>query len=345
MNKKLEVLVIFNTAGTPPEDQDYSKELNSKDVDWYTEIDVIEALKQLGHSVRIVGVYDDVSLIVDEIKKQRPDVVFNLSEVFLGKAHFDKNVVALFEMMEIPHTGCGPEGLTVCGDKAMSKQILTYHRIKVPKFHVFRKGKRLWHPKRIRLPAIIKPLREHASTGIAQASYVENETDFCNRIKFIHESLNMDAIAEEYIDGRELYASVLGNNRLKVFPLREVKFTEVPDDEPKIATYKAKWDEKYREKWGIKNVLAGRLPNGVEEKIANICKRAYRVLRIQGYGRFDLRLTPENEVFILEANPNPILSKDEDFAQSAEKEGITYENLINNILQLALRRFSVERKV
>ncbi len=342
MNKKLEVLVIFDTAGTPPKDQDFSKELKSEDEDWYTEIDVIDALKQLGHNVRMLGVYDDVNLIVEEIKGKRPDIVFNLTEVFLGKVHFDKNVVALLEMMEIPHTGCGPEGLTVCGDKAMSKKVLTYHRIKVPRFHVFRKGKRLWHPKRIRLPAIIKPLREHASTGIAQASHVETEQDFCNRVKFIHESLNMDAIAEEYIDGRELYASVLGNNRLKVFPLREVKFTEVPDDEPKIATYKAKWDEKYREKWGIKNVLAGRLPNGVEKKITNICKRAYKALRIQGYGRFDLRLTPQNEVFILEANPNPILRKDEDFAQSAEKEGLPYKILINNILQLALRRVAAE---
>ncbi len=336
MNKRLEVLVIFDTAGTPPEDQDYSKELKSEDEDWYTEIDVIDNLKQLGHNVRMLGVYDDVNLIVDEIRNNRPDIVFNLTEIFLEKTHFDKNVVALLELMEVPHTGCGTEGLTVCGDKAMSKKILTYHRIKVPRFHVFHKGKRIWHPKRIRLPAIIKPLREHASTGISQASHVENEQDFCNRVKFIHESFNMDAIAEEYIDGRELYASVLGNNRLKVFPLREVKFTEVPDDEPKIATYKAKWDEKYREKWGIKNVLAGRLPNGVEKKITNICKKAYKALRIRGYGRFDLRLTPQNEVFILEANPNPILRKDEDFAQSAEKGGLPYKDLINKILQLAL---------
>jgi D-alanine-D-alanine ligase len=338
MNSKLDVLVLFDSAGTPPADQDFTKELKSEHEDWLTEIDVIDTLKRLGHNVRILGVYDDAGLIVDEIKKNKPHVVFNLTEIFLGKAHFDKNVVALLEMLDIPYTGCGPEGLTVCNDKSMSKKILTFHRIKVPRFHVFRKGKRVWHPKRIKFPALIKPLREHASTGIAQASYVENESDFCNRIKFIQENLNMHAIAEEYIDGRELYASVLGDQRLKVFPLREVKFTEIPDDEPKIATYKAKWDEKYRERWGIKNVFAGRLPNGIDKKIATICKRAYRVLRIQGYGRFDLRLTPQNDVFILEANPNPILRKDEDFAQSAEKGGLLYKDLINKVLQLALRR-------
>ncbi len=154
--------------------------------------------------------------------------------------------------------------------------------------------------------------------------------------------MNMDAIAEEYIDGRELYASVLGNQQLKVFSLREVKFTQIPDDEPKIATYKAKWDKKYRERWGIKNEFAGRLPNGVEKKIANICKRAYKVLRIQGYGRFDLRLNPQNEIFILEANPNPMISKDEDFAQSAEKGGIPYKELINKIVQLAVKKVAAE---
>lgn len=342
MNRKLNVLVLFDSAGTPPDNQDFSQELKSEHEDWLTEIDVIDALKQLGHNVRILGIYDDVRLILDEIKKNRPDVVFNLTEVFLGKAYFDKNVVSLLEMMEVPYTGCGAEGLTVCNDKAMSKKILTFHRIKVPRFHVFRRGKRIWRPKRIRLPAIIKPLREHASTGIALASYVENEPDFCSRIKFVHESMNMDSIAEEYIDGRELYASVLGNQRLRTFSLREVKFTQTPDDEPKIATYKAKWDEKYREKWGIKNVFAGRLPDGIENKIANICKRAYRVLRIQGYGRLDLRLTPGNEVFVLEANPNPILRMDEDFAQSAEKGGVPYKDLINKILQLALKRVAAE---
>jgi D-alanine-D-alanine ligase len=337
MKGKLDVLVMFDTAGTPPEDQDFSKELSSEDEDWYTEIDVIDALKQLGHNVRTLGVFDDINLIVDEIRKNRPDVVFFLVEAFLEKVYFDKNVVSLLELMEIPHTGCGSDGLTICSDKAMSKKILTYHRIKVPRFHVFRKAKRIWHPKNIRLPAMIKPLREHASTGISQASYVENETDFCNRIKFVHESMNKDAIAEEYIQGRELYASVLGNQNLRVFPLREVKFTEVPEDEPKIATYKAKWDEKYRERWGIKNVFAGRLQNGVEKKIENICKRAYRSLRIHGYGRFDLRLTTQNEVYILEANPNPILRKDEDLAQSAEKGGLPYKELINKILQLAFK--------
>ena len=338
MSRALDILVLFDSAGPPPADQDFSKELESRHEDWLTEINVIDILKRLGHHVRILGVYDDVGLIVDEIREHRPHVVFNLTEIFLGKAHFDKNVVSLLEMLEIPYTGCGAEGLTLCSDKSMCKKILSFHRIKVPRFHVFLKGKRVWYPRRIRFPAFIKPLSEHASTGIAQASYVENESEFCGRIRFIQESLNMHAIAEEYIDGRELYASVLGNQTLTVFPLREVKFNEIPDDEPRIATYKAKWDEKYRKRWGIKNVFAGRLPDGMEEKIANICKRAYRGLRMQGYARFDLRLTPQNEVYILEANPNPMLRKDEDFAQSAEKGGLPYKDLIQKVLQLALRR-------
>ena len=336
MKQKLDILVLFDSAGSPPPDQDFTKELNGKNEDWETEVNVIETLKKLGHNVGTLGVYDDVNIIIKKIKENRPDVVFNLTEVFQGKTHFDKNVVSLLEILGVPYTGAGPEGLMVCNDKAMSKKILTYHRIKVPRFQVFRRGKRVWHPKKIRFPIVVKPLREEASTGISQASFVEDDSGLYERIGFIHNSLNMDAIAEEYIEGRELYVSVIGNQRLRVFPIREMKFSQIPEDEPKMATYKAKWDYKYRERWGIKNVFAGRLPNGVEGRIAKTCRRAYRILRIQGYGRFDLRLTPGNEVFILEANPNPVLSRYEDLAQSADKVGISYDMLLKRIITLAM---------
>lgn len=332
--KKSKVLVLFDSAGTPPADQDFTEEF--KQEDWYTEAAVVETLQYMGHEVRTLGVYDDISILLREVEENRPDVVFNLTEIFLGKAYMDKNIPSLLELLRIPYTGCGPAGLMVCNNKALTKKILSYHRIKVPGFHIFHRGKRVWHPKKLKLPCIVKPLQEEASTGIAQASYVENENELRDRVRFVHERFNMPAIVEEYIDGRELYAGVLGNKKLQTFPVREMKFAEVPDDEPKVATYKAKWDRGYRERWGIKNEFAGRLPDGVPEKIVKVCKRAYRALAIDSYARFDLRLTPEGEVFIIEANANPELARGDEFAEAAEKAGVTYDKLLRKILKIAL---------
>ncbi|MGB2879214.1 MAG: hypothetical protein WBD24_03465 [Candidatus Omnitrophota bacterium] len=333
---KLKVLVLFDSDGTPPKDQDFSKKFAHED--WLTEASVVEALEGSGHEVRTLGIYDDISLLLHEVKENRPDVVFNLTEIFLGKASLDKNIPSVLELLEIPYTGCGPAGLMICNNKALTKKILTYHRIKVPGFHNFHKGKRIWHPKKLNFPLLVKPLQEEASTGIAQASFVENEKDMSERVEFIHERFNMDAIAEEYVEGRELYVSILGHTRLRILPIREMKFTQVPDDEPKLATYKAKWDKEYRKRWGIKDEFSGRLPNGIPEKIFSICKRAHRALMIDGYGRFDIRLTPEGEVFIIEANANPVLAPKEALAESAGKAGISYKKLIRKILHLAFQR-------
>lgn len=331
---KLKVLVLFDSAGTPPEDQDFTEQFKKED--WACEAAVVEAIKKLGCEVNTLGIYDDINLLIKEVRENRPDVVFNLTEIFLGKASFDKNIPSVLELLQVPYTGCGPASMMICNNKALTKKILTYHRIKVPNFNIFRKGKRIWHPKRLKFPIMVKPLSEEASTGISQASLVNNEKDLIDRVNFIHEKFSMPAIAEEYIEGRELYISIIGKRRLKAFPLREMKFREVPDDEPKLATYKAKWDKKYREKWGIKNEFPDRLPDGVEERIVTICKRAYRALIIDSYGRFDLRLTSGGDIFIIEANTNPALTKDDELAESAFKAGITYEKLLYNILKLAV---------
>ncbi|MFC1497963.1 ATP-grasp domain-containing protein [Verrucomicrobiota bacterium] len=333
--KKLKVLVVFDSAGTPPEDQDFSEEFKKEE--WFTEAAVIETLELMGHDVKTLGIYDDIELLISAIKKNRPDVVFNLTEVFMGKAHLDKNIPALLDLMAVPYTGCAPEGLILCNNKALSKKILTYHRIKVPQFHSFRKGKRIWLPAKLRFPLIIKPLREEASTGISQASYVVNEEQFRERIGFIHNKLNMNAIAEEYIEGRELYVGIMGHKRLQAFPIREMKFTKVPDNEPKIATYNAKWDQAYRQRWGIINGFAN-IPADINKKILTTCKKAYRVLNIDGYARFDCRLTDDNKIYILEANGNPELAQGDEFAESADKAGIPYNKLLQQILNLALTK-------
>ena len=335
--KKLDILMLHDGIEPLPDEKDFSA--LEKTPEWSTEISIYRAMKARGHEIRFVGIYDDVRPLIDAVNARRPDAVFNLAEAWMGEYQNDKNIVSLLELLGIPYTGCGPMGLMICNHKALTKKILVYHEIKVPRFCVFRIGETVKFPAAFCPPFFVKPLREEASMGIAQRSLAETEEQCRERICFIHENLGKDALVEEYIDGRELYVGVIGSGRnIKVLPVWELKFTRVPDNEPKIATYKAKWDDNYREKWGIKNECAGPLPDGVDEKITDICKKAFKILNIDGYVRFDLRLTPQGDVYIIEANANPELARGEDFAASAEKDGISYEDLTEKIIHHALQR-------
>ncbi len=334
--KKLKILLLFDSPANQPRGYDFKEEF--KDFDWDTERCTYESLVADGHDVAMLGLYNNIGILFEEVKERKPDIIYNLTEVFNQKPNLDRNVAGVLEMLDIPYSGATPASLFICGDKALSKKILRFHRIKVPPFYTFYRSHRIWLPKRLKLPLIVKPLAEEASRGISQASIVDSEEALIERVKMIHDTMKKDAIAEEYINGRELYVSLLGNKRIKILPFREVKFGEFGEDEPRVATYKAKWDAKYREKWGIKNVFAGRLPNGTTEKVEDICKRAYRALGIDCYARFDIRISPEGKIYILEANANPSLDPDDELAQSAEKGGIPYSKLVQKIISLGLKR-------
>jgi D-alanine-D-alanine ligase len=333
--KKLKVLALFDAIAPTTLDQDLSVELQTDD--WKTEANVLAALADLGHAVEHLALHDDLDLLRQKLESFRPDAIFNLADQFKNNRAFDQNIVAFLEMHGVPFTGCGATGLTLCKHKGVSKKILSYHRIPVPQFAVIPRGRRFARPKRLKFPLLVKPLKEEASLGIAQASFVETDEHFKERVQFIHSSFDNDAIAEEYIAGRELYVSVLGSRQLEVFPIRELVFKEVPPDEPKIATYRAKWDEAYRRRWGLQNQFAGDLDPALAAAIGQTCKRIYRLLTIDGYARIDLRVTPANEIYFIEANPNPMLAADEDFAQSALKAGLTYPQLIQRILHTGLK--------
>jgi len=332
--KRYQVLVLFGSAGTPPADQDFSKELKTDD--FAAEAHVIDALKKLGHGVRTLGIWDEVGLIIDEIKANPPDVVFNLTEHFNEVSAYDRNVAGLLEMMGVPYTGSSPTGLTLCKNKGMAKELLAFHNIRVPNFAVYSPGAAIKRPSRLKFPLFIKPAEDEASYGIALDSFVEDDDSFEERVRFIHERMNQPALAEEYIEGREIYVSLIGNSSLRVLPFREVIFTEFPEGQPKFSTFKAKWDEAYRKRWGIKNVFAEPFPDDIDQRIGAISKAVYRALRIRGYGRIDLRVTPAGEIVVLEANPNPNLDRDDEFAQSALKAGIKFPQLVQRILKLAL---------
>jgi D-alanine-D-alanine ligase len=335
VKKKLKILALFDAIAPTTLDQDLSAELKTED--WKTEANVLDAIRQLGHTAEHLAIFDDLDLLRQKLLAFEPDIIFNLADQFKNNRAFDQNIVSFLEMQGPPFTGCGSTGLTLCKHKGVSKKILGYHRIHVPEFVVIPRGKRIARPRRLKFPILVKPLKEEASLGISQASFVETDDQFRERVQFIHEKYDNDVIAEEYIEGRELYVSILGNHRLHVLPIRELIFKEVPPDEPKIATYKAKWDEEYRKRWGLENRFAENLDPALVANIGRICKRIYHLLTIDGYARLDLRLTAANELYFIEANPNPILAADEDFAQSALRMGMEYPRLIEQILKLGLQ--------
>jgi len=302
---------------------------------WKTEYDVVTGLQLLGHEVVPLGVYADLTPIRDAIDRFHPHLAFNLLEEFHGVATYDHYVVSYLELMRKPYTGCNPRGLMLAHDKALSKKILSYHRIPTPAFAVFPMGRRVHRPKRVEFPLLVKSLTEEGSVGISQASIVTSDQKLEERVEFIHRQIGTDAIAEQYIDGREFYVGVVGNQRLMTLPIWELLLTKLPEDAPRIATSKIKWDLKYQQKVGVQTHEAD-LPENVAERIRRVCKRAYRILGLTGYARMDLRVTDDGQVYIIEANPNPQLAYGEDFAESAHHAGIAYEPLLQRILNLGM---------
>jgi D-alanine-D-alanine ligase len=332
--KKLRVMLLVHSTLVPPDDLHHWEDPRMEK--YQTEHDVKTTLAKLGHEVEMVGVYDDIAPIRKTIEEWKPHIAFNLIEDFAGVSAFDYYVVSYLEMLKVPYTGCNPRGLLLARDKALSKKLLTYHRIAVPRFDVFPIKKKLKVPAPLRYPVIVKSLMEEGSVGIAQASYVENEDQLRDRVSLIHEKTEGDAIAEQYIDGRELYITVVGNTKLDVYPFRELVFKYVDEGLPKMATYSVKWDYDYRERWGIDYQFARNLSAEITDRIPKLCKRIYRVLGLSGYARFDLRLQRDGQIYVLEANPNPAIAEFDDCAMSAEKAGIKYPELIQRIINLGL---------
>ena len=331
------VLMVFDLPYAVPPGYDYAAEFADPDGS-YTENDVWQALLESGYEVHRLSLHDDVRPLLDAVRDIKPDVIFNLCETYNHVTHWDKNILATMELLGVPCTGASSSALFLCNDKGLCKKILRFHRVRVPRFHTFYRGHKVWLPKALKLPCIIKPLTEEASRGISQASIVDDEAGFLARIGMIHERMNLDAIAEEYIDGRELYVSVIGDRALRILPAREMTFGQMAEDEPRIATYKAKWDDGYRKRWGIRNHFAKALEPELQQHIDDVCKRAYRALNIRSYARFDLRVTAAGNVYVIEPNANPCIAKDDELAQSALKAGIAYPSLIRKVVNQALRR-------
>jgi D-alanine-D-alanine ligase len=335
----VKILVLFDLHRAVLPDETFSVRALRKEEEKPTEADVLSCLRKLGHEAETLAVFDDVKSVFERIDAFKPDVVFNLCETFFSDRAHEPNVPALLELMKVPYTGAGPDALMLCKDKALAKKLLAYHKVRVARFVVSSRERPLKRLRKFAFPAFVKPVGEESSDGIARASLAKTEEEAVERARFLHERFESDALIEEYVDGRELYVGVMGNKRLTVFPPREIFFGEPPvgEDGPRFATAKAKWDDAYRKKWRIRNGPAGPLPVGVERKLSELARKVYRILHIRGLGRLDVRLTAEGEIVVIEANPNPSLAKEDDFAQAAAQVGISYEALIQKLLENALR--------
>jgi D-alanine-D-alanine ligase len=328
------ILLMTHNTLVPP--KDFSGMSNSQIDDVRAEYDVLRALRRLGHDVRVLGIGDHLTELRKVIDDWHPHVVCNMLDEFSGIISYDHYVVAYLELLQQRYTGCNPRGMMLSRDKVLTKRVLATHGVTTPAFRVFPFGRRFREPARVDFPVLVKSATEDASLGISQASVVEDMRRLRERVEFIHDEVESDALVEEYVDGREIYVGVLGNAKLLTLPPWEMEFGTLPPDRARIATRKVKWDRKYQAKHGIKTGRARDLSAKQREQLHRLATRTYRALYMNGFARMDFRLRDDGRIYLLEANANPNLAKGEDLADSAKAAGISYTRLVERIVRLGL---------
>jgi len=340
----VKIAVVFDTPYASWGPEDHERRMRKEVADWNLdepemEYQVANALLEHGHEIRLLGARDDLSGLMEQLTDYHPDLVFNAAESFRGDANLDYLYPAFLESGGWAYTGSTPAGLLVTRNKAMSKKVLAWHGIRVPGFVTYRLGEEVEKAPELEFPLIIKPLQTDASQGIAQASVVRELDALAERVAFVHERFQQAAIVEEYVEGRELYVSMVGNgDTVELLPITEMVFDKVSKPEERIATRSAKWDEGYRERKGIRNLFARRIGKVARQRLEEVCRMAYRALWLRDYARLDVRLTPKGEIWFLEANANPFISWGHDMANAAEKAGMAYHEFIQRIVDEAMAR-------
>jgi D-alanine-D-alanine ligase len=342
----MRVAVVFDTPYSGWDHAEHERQMELEVAAWKDdepemEYQIANALRERGHEVRLLGIRDDLQYLVGCLRDWAPDLVFNAAEAFRGNDALEYLLPGLLESEGYRYTGASPLSLQVTRNKAISKKVLAYFGIQVPGFVSYRMREKVETAPELTFPLIVKPLQTDGSAGIAQASVVQDTASLTERVAFIHERFGQGAIAEEFVHGRELYVSVLGNDaELEILPITEMVFDKRKTrPEARIATQFAKWDEGYRERKGIRNVMARPISKAVHARIEETCHTAYRALWLRDYARLDLRLTPDGQVWVLEANANPFISYGHDMANAAAKAGLEYNDLIQRIVEAAMARY------
>ncbi len=347
MKQRLKVAVVFNEA----QPELYVKgsgfdvdELNFTPYFEVEELTPIEEYEQLAKRITKSGIQayplnikDDLQLLIDDIKKNRPDVIFNFVELYKDNSRLEMNFVGLYELLGIPYTGAPPMALANCQNKVFAKRLLNSAGIRTPNFSLIKKRSKSYH-NNLKFPIIVKPAFEDASVGIENESIVQTPKQLKERIEYVLNYFVQPVLLEEFIDGRELNVAVLGDKEPVVLPISEIDFSEMPDNLFNIVSYQAKWDPMHEAYHKTIPHCPACLPKRIENKTKEIATKAFKTMGCRDYARVDMRLSNENELYVLEVNPNPDLTESAGFMRSAETAGLTYEETLEKILELALKR-------
>jgi len=306
-----------------------------------------QALVDLGHEVSRTAVAGEVGPVMTALQADEPGLVFNLAESFGGKSALESNVAALLNLLGCRYTGSSPAGLLMAGDKSLTKKVLRFHEILTPQFATVFRGA-LDHVGDLRFPLIVKPPQEDASLGITAKSVVRDIRELLGTMDALQREFQSPVLVEEFVDGREFYVGVLGNEAPIALPVIELDFSAFPSDRPKVASWEAKWGEggtggdaeTGAEFAGTKSIFPSDLAPELSERMQAVAVEAFNALRLRDYGRVDLRVTPSGEIYVIEVNPNCYLEQAAEFARAAKEGGLEYEALVGRILELATGRYS-----
>ena len=304
--------------------------------------DIKAALDSLGYKTTIVNVNSEVYRLIDYLRNDRPDIIFNLVECVENESLQEMNVAGLYDLLKIPYTGAGPLALGTALNKPRVKEILTYHGIRTPDYQVFRPQDRIVLKEGLAFPLIVKPSHEDGSVGISDLSIVYNPNDLRKRVRYIHTEFQQPALVEQYVIGRELNVAILGSVHPQVLPISEIDFTGMPDNMHKIVSYEAKWMHGTPSYEGTRGVCPAKLSARQEAAIKRTALTCFHLIGCRDYARVDFRLTPQGVPYVLEVNPNPDISDDAGFARSARVAGYTFPEAIGKIVESALERWNTK---
>ncbi|MEX2219221.1 MAG: ATP-grasp domain-containing protein [Phycisphaerales bacterium] len=307
---------------------------------WDVVVDQVAAeLRAAGHDASILAIHSHLDKLLDGLTRPRPDLVFNLMEMFNRDYFGDVDVAGFLDLLDLPHTGGGAGELYLQQDKSITKKLLASEGIKYPRYMVVAPGAAPDSLGDLRPPLFVKPLRTDASIGISERSIVKDFSSLVKQVRSIHEKVDDAALVEEYIDGREFYVSVLGNNgdRLALAPV-ELDFSGLPEGSPRVADAAAKWTRSSARYKGTKSVIAN-LPGDVDDQLRQTASAACKVLEVRDYGRVDIRLTDSGEVYVIEVNGNCYLEKSSELSMAAKASGIEYHDLVLRIVDTAMARY------
>jgi D-alanine-D-alanine ligase len=300
------------------------------------EDEVAEALGKMGHQV-VMHELDGTPKSLLALARIECDLVFNLAESFGPDDTADFKIAAFLELLGRKYTGSGAHGLMVAQDKALAKKIFAFHGVRTPVFAKSFRG-RLDFSHDLQFPVIVKPAREDGSIGIEFSAVVNSIRELMERMDWLHTHFDSPVLIEEYVEGREIYVGVLGNDKPEALPVVELDLSKLPDGTPRIAAAEVKWGKGTKAYRDTKSAIATDLPDETVLALQQTAIAAYQALELRDYGRVGMRLQPDGRVQVIEVNPNPWLSSRAEFAMAARKSGRTYPQLIAEIVELATAR-------